>query len=97
MLTRILFTILKQLPFALWEDKTSAEHKALSGKDYARKKKNELVNNWTDAQQWKQLTTRAYWYSVLVAVWHALLKALAVAVLTLLFTFLYVYARDLFT
>ena len=96
MLGRILWGILKELPFALWEDKSKDEHKNLSGKDYARKKKNELVNNWTDKDQWKQLTTRAYWYTVLVAMWHALLKALAVGILTIVFTLIYVFVRDSF-
>ena len=96
MLTRILWGILKELPFALWEDKSKDEHKNLSGKDYARKKKNELVHNWTDKEQWNSLLTRAYWYTVLAAMWHALLKALAVGVLTIVFTLVYVFVRDWF-
>lgn len=97
MLTRILWAILKELPFALWEDKNRDEHKSLSGKDYALKKKREVVHAWTDKSQWEQLITRAYWYTVLVAMWHALLKALAVGILTIVFIFIYVYVRDLFT
>ena len=96
MLGRILWGILKELPFALWEDKSKDEHKNLSGKDYALKKKREVIHAWTDTAQWKQLTTRAYWRSVLVAVWHALLKALAVGILTIVFTLIYVFVRDWF-
>ena len=95
MLSRIIWSILKELPFALWKDKTSAEHKSLSGKDYALKKKREIVHNWTDTTQWKQLITRAFWKTVAQQILWGILRLIAVAVLTVLFTFLYIYARDL--
>ena len=97
MLTRIIWSILKELPFALWEDKSKDEHKNLSGKDYALKKKREVVHAWTDTSQWKQLITGAFWKTVCVQILHGILRLIAVAVLTILFTFLYVYVRDLFT
>lgn len=96
MLARILWGILKDLPFALWEDKSKDEHKELSGKDYALKKKREVIHAWTDNSQYTQLITFAFWKTVLVAVWHALLKAIAVGVLTLVFTLIYVFVRDTF-
>ena len=94
MLSRILWNILKELPFALWQDKTSAEHKRLSGKDYALKKKREVVHAWTDTSQWQQLITFSFWKTVAIQILQGILRLIAVAVLTILFTFVYVYIRD---
>ena len=87
MLSRILWNILKELPFALSKDKTSAEHKSLSGKDYALKKKREIVHAWTDKSQYTQLITWAFWKTVCVQTLQGILRLIAVAVLTVLFTF----------
>lgn len=96
MLTRILFSILKELPFALWEDKSKDEHKNLSGKDYALKKKNDVIHAWTDASQWEQLITWAFWKTVVVQIFWGILKLIAIAILTIVFTLVYVYVRDTF-
>ena len=96
MLSRILWNILKELPFALYKDKTSAEHKRLSGKDYALKKRREVVHAWTDKSQWQQLITGTFWRTVCVQILYGILRLIAVAVLTIVFTFLYVYVRDTF-
>ena len=94
MLSRILWNILKELPFALYKDKTSAEHKNLSGKDYALKKRRDVVHAWTDTSQWQQLITWTFWRTVAIQTLHGILRLIAVAVLTVVFTFVYVYVRD---
>ena len=96
MLARILWGILKQLPFALWEDKSKDEHKVLSGKDYALKKKNDVVHAWTDKSQYMVLITVAFWRTVAIQIFWGILKLIAIAVLTVVFTLVYVFVRDTF-
>ena len=96
MLGRILWGILKELPFALWEDKSKDEHKNLSGKDYIHKKKREVVHAWTDKNQYTQLITFSFWKTVAVQIFWGILKLIAIAILTIVFTLVYVYVRDTF-
>ena len=96
MLGRILWGILKELPFALWEDKSKDEHKNLSGKDYALKKKREVVHAWTDKNQYTQLITWEFWKTVATQIFWGILQLIAIAILTVAFTLVYVYVRDTF-
>jgi len=80
MLGNIIWSILKELPFAVYRDKTSDENKNLSGTDYVRRKRKEVVNNWTDRDQWRQLITFAYWFAIIQEVLRIFLAALLVGI-----------------
>ena len=84
MLGNIIWSIIKELPFAVYRDKTSEENKNLSGRDYVTRKRKEAVSNWRDVNQWRQLITLAYWWSIVREVLRIFLAALAVGVIMVL-------------
>lgn len=81
MLGNIIWSIVKDLPFAIYKDKTSEENKNLSGKDYVTRKRKEAVSNWTDVNQWRQLITFQYWFGILKEVARIFLAALVVGII----------------
>ena len=80
MLGNIIWSIVKELPFAVYKDKTSEENKNLSGKDYVTRKRKEVVNNWTDRDQWRQLITFGYWFNIVKEVFRIFAAALVVGI-----------------
>ena len=84
MLGNIIWSIVKELPFAIYKDKTSEENRNLSGKDYVTRKRKEVVNNWTNVNQWRQLITFQYWFGIVKEVLRIFAAALAVGVIMIL-------------
>ena len=80
MLGNIIWSILKDLPFAVYRDKNSPENKNLSGRDYVTRKRRLAVSNWTDPDQWRQLITFAFWFDVIKQVFHIFAAALVAGV-----------------
>ena len=80
MLGNIIWSIVKELPFAVYKDKTSDENRNLSGKDYVTRKRKEVVHNWTDRDQWRQLITFGYWFNIVKEVFRIFAAALVVGI-----------------